>query len=125
MQRYIEDGVAAGNAMLVAIGDDRVIGWCDIRRLVRDVYAHRGVVFMGVAHPWRGRGRGVGRTLLRTALQHALAQGLKRIELEVRADHVTAIHLYTAAGFVEEGDMTDALRVDGASVTLKRMALLF
>jgi len=122
-QRFVADGIVANNAQYVALEQVEVVGWCDITRMQRDVFAHRAVVGMGVAARWRGRG--IGRALLTTAIREARSRGISRVELEVRADNSAAIALYASTGFQTEGDMPDALRAAGTSVTLKRMALLF
>lgn len=46
------------------------------------------------------RRQGVARALLADALARAVAAGIQRITLEVRADNAAAQRLYTGAGFV-------------------------
>lgn len=45
------------------------------------------------------QGRGLGRVLLEALLAHAKAAGCRRVQLEVKADNVSAIRLYEASGF--------------------------
>lgn len=117
---FLAKGIAVGNAQYVACVHTSVVGWCDITRMERDVYAHRGVVGMGVAAEWRRRG--IGRSLLVWAMAHAREQGISRIELEVRADNTSAVSFYSSLGFRDEGDAICALRFVDSFVDLKRMA---
>jgi ribosomal protein S18 acetylase RimI-like enzyme len=71
------------------------------------------------------RGKGIGKRLLRQTVDAARARGLTRIELTVREDNPGAIALYTGMGFVAEGLMRNAFRVDGRYQNLMMMALLF
>src|SRR5687768_16033040 len=48
----------------VALADGRVVGWCDISSLERPVFAHSGVLGMGVIAEYRGNG--IGNALLRS-----------------------------------------------------------
>lgn len=51
----------------------------------------------------RWRGRGVARRLLAEVVEQARAWGSERLLLEVRAGNASAIALYRAAGFAEDG----------------------
>jgi RimJ/RimL family protein N-acetyltransferase len=106
----------------VALHEGSVVGWCDIASLDRPVFAHSGVLGMGVvaAH----RGRGIGGALIRAALGKAAATGLTRIELTVREPNLRARALYEKLGFAVEGVKRDAVRIDGRRENLVCMALL-
>ena len=106
----------------VALEDGRVVGWCDIASLDRPVYAHSGVLGMGViaAH----RGRGIGEALIRAALEKARVTGLTRVELLVRESNTPARALYEKVGFVVEGVQRNAVRMDGRYEDQLSMALL-
>jgi ribosomal protein S18 acetylase RimI-like enzyme len=54
---------------------------------------------MGVQEAMRKKG--IGEKLLITTLDHAKEMGIKRIDLEVRADNESAINLYKKIGFKE------------------------
>jgi ribosomal protein S18 acetylase RimI-like enzyme len=60
-----------------------------------------GELGMLVARPWRGRG--VGSALLAAAIEHARAEGLHKLTLEVFPHNDAAVALYRKFGFVEEG----------------------
>ena len=83
---------------------------------------HTGTLGMSVlrAH-W---GRGVGAALLATLLEWARSTGvITKVNLEVRADNARAIALYQRMGFVKEGLLVDAIRVNGVSFNNWRMGL--
>jgi RimJ/RimL family protein N-acetyltransferase len=108
--RFVKSNLENGNPMMVALADDKVIGWCDVRREFFPSRAHRGTLGMGLLPEWRGRG--VGRRLLEATLAQARRSGFKRIELDVHADNSRAIALYEKAGFVREGVVRDASLID-------------
>jgi ribosomal protein S18 acetylase RimI-like enzyme len=123
VELFIRRNIERGNPGMVAIAGGEVVGWCDITAMSRAVFAHRGTLGMGVLEAYRGVG--IGRALIEATLAAARVAGLSRIELEVLADNERAIALYRAVGFVVEGVKRDAYRVDGRSVDLVDMALLF
>jgi ribosomal protein S18 acetylase RimI-like enzyme len=120
-ERFVRANIDHGNPQFVAVVADTVVGWCDVSPLQREVFAHRGVLGMGVVPEFRGRG--IGRALLDATLAAARRKGLARVDLEVRADNTAAIGLYRAAGFNVEGVKRDALRLDGGRFDLVMMAL--
>lgn len=66
---------------IIAVCDNRIIGWSDISALDRPVFAHIGSLGIGILASYRGRG--IGKKLLQTAIQKAEQKGLTRIELTV------------------------------------------
>lgn len=64
-------------------------------------HAHVAGLGMCVARAWQGRG--VGRRLFQAVVDHALAEGYRRLELEVYTDNVPARALYEGFGFEPEG----------------------
>jgi RimJ/RimL family protein N-acetyltransferase len=120
---FVRENIAQGNPHVVALIGGEVVGWCDICPVNRPVYAHGGVLGMGIVEEHRGKG--LGEALMRAALAQARACGLTRVELTVRADNPRAIALYRKIGFVDEGVKRKAIFVDGAYVDVACMALLF
>lgn len=112
---------ARGNPLYVALDQDRVVGWCEVRRDTLPGREHSGTLGIGVRAPYRGAG--LGRRLIDAALADAWSRGFIRIELWVRAPNATAIALYRKAGFVEEGRRRDAVRLDDGSEDELLMAL--
>ena len=96
---------------LVAVDDERLVGWLDIARGPFEGLTHYGRLGMGLAP--ESRGHGLGRRLLEEALDLAFANGFERIELEVFASNQRAVALYRRAGFVEEGCRRCARKLDG------------
>jgi ribosomal protein S18 acetylase RimI-like enzyme len=112
-----------GNPFLVALDQDRVVGWCEVRRDLLPGRAHTGMLGMALRGPYRGRG--LGRQLIERALQAARERGFERIELMVRSPNAHAIRLYLRVGFQEEGRKRDAVRLDDGSEDEVLMALHF
>jgi len=110
-----------GMTLFVAVDDGRVVGWCDVNPKTHVTQRHSGVLGMGVAASHRGRG--IGSALLRATLDAAAAQGIRRVELVVRADNAAAIALYERLGFELEGRLRDYMVVDGVSYDALQMAL--
>lgn len=108
---------------VVAISDGKVVGWCDISSLCRAVFAHSGVLGIGVLAPYRGRG--IGEALIRNAIEKAKIKGLTRIELTVRENNKPAVALYEKLGFEKEGLHRNAVRIGSVYENHISMALLF
>jgi ribosomal protein S18 acetylase RimI-like enzyme len=106
----------------VAIHKATVIGWCDISSLNRPVFAHAGVLGMGVLSEFRGFG--IGKALIAAAIARAKEIGLTRIELTVREENHRAIALYEKVGFVVEGIKKQSTLIDGNYSNDLCMALL-
>jgi ribosomal protein S18 acetylase RimI-like enzyme len=120
---FVQDVIKHGHPQFGALSDGEVVGWCDVLPRGRPIYAHAGVLGMGLLPPFRGQG--IGRRLLQQTVDAARAKGLTRVELTVREDNASAIALYKRMGFVAEGLQRNAFRVDGRYENLIMMALLF
>lgn len=95
-----------------AIAGETVVGWCDILPKQYEGMTHVGVLGMGVRKEYRRRG--IGRELLRLCLRHAQKIcGLEKVELEVFASNRAAITLYEKMGFIHEGALQKARKLDG------------
>jgi RimJ/RimL family protein N-acetyltransferase len=111
MREFVLNVINQGGVQFVAVADDEVVGWCDIRKYPFPSQAHRGILGMGLTPAYRGRG--LGFQLINAALKQASGAGFVRVELDVRADNARAIALYDKVGFVREGVIRDAVFVDG------------
>jgi ribosomal protein S18 acetylase RimI-like enzyme len=120
---FILDNIRQGYPQLVAVSADEVIGWCDVTGKPRPIYAHTGVLGVGLLP--RYRRRGIGRSLIRQSLLAARAFGLHRVELAVRENNAGAIELYKQVGFKVEGLQRNAVQLDGVYENLILMAVLF
>ena len=108
---------------VIAIINNKVVGWCDIISLHRHVHEHVGSLGMAVLASYRGQG--IGKALMKVALAQAHTKGLTRIELTVRENNKNAIALYKKFGFKEEGFHPKAIRINGIYENQISMALLF
>ena len=88
----------------------------------RPVYAHCGILGIGIMKAYREQG--IGKALIQKTLEKARHMGLTRIELAVREDNTHAIALYKKLGFVTEGLQLNAIRVEGVYQNLITMGLL-
>lgn len=71
------------------------------------------------------KGRGVGRRALELVLSRAFGQlGAHRVWLDVKVNNERAQRAYSAAGFVREGVLREALLSDGAYESLIVMSIL-
>lgn len=101
--------------LLLACAAGEVVGQLGLYVLGNPRRRHVGDLGMGVRDDWQGQG--VGTALLRAAI--GLADGwlqLRRLELQVYADNVAGIALYSGHGFVEEGRHRDFAYREGAYV---------
>jgi ribosomal protein S18 acetylase RimI-like enzyme len=121
-RRLVLDSLRAGAVHVVAVAEGTVIGWCDLRPKAAPTLRHSAVLGMGIIASCRGQG--IGSRLLASALELALARGIHRAELIVRADNTAAIRLYRRFEFVEEGICRHYLRVDGVDYDALLMARL-
>ncbi len=119
---FVLDSIRDGRPYFVALEGERVIGWCDISSLHRALFAHSGVLGMGVLDGYREQG--VGEALMVAALDAARTTGLTRVELTVREHNVRAKRLYEKMGFVVEGVKRRGVRLDGNYEDLICMAKL-
>jgi putative acetyltransferase len=104
----------------VAVDEGHVVGWCDVNPKMHATLRHSGVLGMGVAVSYRGRG--IGSALLRATLRAAYARGITRVELVVRADNAAAITLYERHRFELEGRLRGYMIVDGIAYDALQMA---
>jgi RimJ/RimL family protein N-acetyltransferase len=120
---FVLDHIKRGRPQFVVVSAGEVVGWCDVTPKERPIYAHVGVLGMGLLPPFRGKG--IGTALIRRSLAAARAFGFHRVELTVRENNTRAIELYKRIGFETEGVHRDAVEVDGAYENLIFMAVLF
>jgi len=107
---FVAGNIAHGHPQFVADDGGRVVGWCDIFPVPREVSPHVGVLGMGVLAAWRRRG--LGRRLLAAALDAARGR-FEQVDLDVYGGNAAAQALYRGAGFVEQGRRRGGRKVDG------------
>lgn len=123
IRTFVLEHIKRGHPQFVAISAGEVVGWCDVTPKERPIYAHVGVLGMGLLPEFRGQG--IGTDLIRRSLAAAKASGFHRVELTVRENNTRAIELYKRVGFEIEGLQHDAVGVDGVYEDLILMAVLF
>jgi ribosomal protein S18 acetylase RimI-like enzyme len=109
-RRVVLDSLAEGAVHVVALHEQEVVGWCDLRPKTATALRHSAVLGMGVVSAHRRRG--IGARLLAMALEMAGEHGIRRAELIVRVDNAAAIALYRRFGFEVEGTLRRYMRVD-------------
>jgi ribosomal protein S18 acetylase RimI-like enzyme len=119
---FILNHIRQGYPQFIATSEGEVVGWCDVTPKSRPIYAHCGVLGMGLLP--RFRGQGLGAKLITRTLKASRAFGLARVELTVRQDNTNAIALYKKVGFVVEGLQRNAVQVDGGYENVVEMAIL-
>jgi RimJ/RimL family protein N-acetyltransferase len=123
VQKLVLSNIRNNNPQFVALADKAVVGWCVIAPKPQPIYQHAGVLGMGIVEGYRGRG--IGTELINAALDAARRRGLKRIELQVRENSLSAMTLFEKSGFVKEGVMRKQAFIDGEYENSVLMALLF
>jgi len=123
VRAFVLDNIKQGYPQLVAVLAGQVVGWCDVIPNQRPIYAHGGVLGMGLLPEFRGQR--LGDRLIRHTLAAARTFGLSRVELSVRENNAGAIALYKRVGFEIEGLQRNATKVDGVYENVVLMAILF
>jgi RimJ/RimL family protein N-acetyltransferase len=119
---FLTSLAASGGVQILALDEEKVVGWCDVAPLPFEGLRHVGRLGMGLLPSYRGQG--LGRRLLRELLNRVLADGLLRVELEVFASNTAAIRLYEQEHFVIEGRKRCARILDGVEDDVIVMGLL-
>ncbi|MEQ1919347.1 MAG: GNAT family N-acetyltransferase [Elusimicrobiota bacterium] len=122
VRAFVRESIASNASQFVALEGSTVVGWCDIFPHWAHAVRHCGTLGMGVLSAYRGKG--IGGKLLAACVSKAKANGIIRIELEVRADNTSAIKLYERAGFRQEAVKRKALLFDGKHYDALQMSLL-
>jgi ribosomal protein S18 acetylase RimI-like enzyme len=98
---FIAKAKQEGNLMLMAILDERLVGWTTLFRANAEFLRHTAELGMGVIHEYRGIG--IGTAMMDYALAWAADHGIEKVNLGVRASNHRAKSLYERFGFVQEG----------------------
>jgi RimJ/RimL family protein N-acetyltransferase len=120
-REFILNNIKQGIPQVVALDNERVIGWCDIIPHSRPAAKHVGSLGMGIKKDYRHKG--VGTLLMQEALRRAKQYGLERIELEVFESNEAAIKLYKKFRFKLEGKKTAAVKINGTYINCLMMSL--
>jgi RimJ/RimL family protein N-acetyltransferase len=105
--------------MAVVYCVDELIGTIGFRSSHLQRIKHRGSLGMSVIKDFNGLG--VGSLMMDYIMETAIEIGKTKLELEVRADNFSAIHLYEKYGFEQEGTIKSGFFVDKKYVDLLMM----
>lgn len=119
---FVAEGRKHGIVQLVAVAEDRVVGWCDVSPNRWEGFRHSGHLGMGLLPEFRRRG--IGRRLLEATLAESERQGITRVELEVFVSNRGAVAFYERHGFEHEGVKRSARQLEGVSEDMACMARL-
>src|SRR5258707_4706547 len=86
---FILDMIEQNYPQLVVLSGGEVIGWCDVTPKPRPIYAHSGVLGMGLLPQFRRQG--IGKRVILQALAAARAFRLQPVELTGPGNHKKAI----------------------------------
>lgn len=96
---------------LVAVKGTKILGIANLRTLPKKRVQHR--VSIGISIVKEYWGNGIGFKLLTELIKYAKSIDLEMLELDVRSDNTSAIHLYKKLGFKEYGLYKDFMLIDG------------
>ncbi|MFA6689278.1 MAG: GNAT family N-acetyltransferase [Sphaerochaetaceae bacterium] len=123
-KEFLERTLRTDNCLyLLALEGERIIGSLNFIAGSRPRIAHAGEFGISVRRDcWN---QGVGSALLSAFLNwaHGAETGIRKINLVVRADNVSAIGLYKKFGFVEEGRTSRLFRFNDSFVDGVHMGL--
>ena len=109
------------NIMLLAKCDDKIIGCASLNRLPRRM-KHRGDFAISVAKEYWNRG--IGSLLLEQIIAFAKENSFGVIDLQVRSDNKSAIHLYEKYGFKKIGEHPAFFKISDENIKFEYMYLL-
>jgi [ribosomal protein S18]-alanine N-acetyltransferase len=108
-RRSLRSFIAKGDRLLVAADNEGLAGYALV---IRRKGGRKARLYSIAVDPRKG-GRGVGRALLAAVQSHAVEQGCKILQLEVREDNRRAVALYERLGYRQFGRYEDYYE-DGA-----------
>ena len=109
------------NIMLLAKCDDKIIGCASLNRLPRRM-KHRGDFAISVAKDYWNNG--IGSQLLSNIIAFAKGNNFEIIDLQVRSDNKSAIHLYEKYGFKKIGEHPAFFKISDENIKFEYMYLL-
>lgn len=116
--RQIENSCDA--VMLVAKEDGKIVGDASLSRLPRRM-KHRGDLGISVVKEcWN---RGIGSQLLLEIIRFAKQNAFEGIDLQVRSDNLSAIHLYEKFGFRKIGTHPSFFKIGSEEIAFDYMFL--
>ena len=116
-RKFIRRVLKSENEFLaVVIYDNELIGSIGFRSNHLKRITHRGSLGMSVRKDFNNLG--LGTLMMQHVIKQAIKMGKSKLELEVRADNLSAVHLYEKFGFELEGTIKKGFFVDNKYVDL-------
>jgi len=112
---------SANEIMLVAKLNGKIIGTASLNRLPRRM-GHRGDLSVSVAKAYWNQG--IGSNLLSDIIEFARSHDFDAIDLQVRSDNRSAIHLYEKFGFQKIGTHPTFFKINGDEIPADIMLLI-
>lgn len=105
-----EKNLKDGNPIFGFFDGDEMIGCIAYYTLKGNRRRHRAEVYAVYVKPPH-RGKGIMQQLLRALSEHAMAQGIEQLHLDVDTESPDAIRCYERGGFVPHGTKPHTLKV--------------
>lgn len=106
--------------MLIAKEDGKIIGNASLSRLPRRM-KHRGDVSVSVLREYWNKG--IGSRLILEIINFAKENSFEVIDLQVRSDNLSAIHLYEKFGFKKIGTHPSFFKINNEEISFDYMCL--
>ncbi|MBR6796701.1 MAG: GNAT family N-acetyltransferase [Clostridia bacterium] len=106
--------------MLIAKEDGKIVGNASLSRLPRRM-KHRGDFGVSVLKEYWNKG--IGGQLLLEIIKFAKQNSFEVIDLQVRSDNLSAIHLYEKFGFKKIGTHPAFFKIGGKEISFDYMCL--
>ena len=106
--------------MLLAKNGDKIVGCASLNRLPRRM-KHRGDLAISVAKDYWNKG--IGSQLLNNIIAFARENDFQIIDLQVRSDNKSAIHLYEKYGFKKIGEHPAFFKIGDENISFDIMCL--
>ena len=106
--------------MLLAKSGEKIVGCASLSRLPRRM-KHRGDFAISVAKEYWNKG--IGSQLLSNIIAFAKGNNFEIIDLQVRSDNKSAIHLYEKYGFKKIGEHPAFFKMDDENILFDIMCL--
>ena len=108
IERWMERVESGHTLSVIALENDRMIGYCNLHTNEPPWIRHVGEIRMSVAGAYRGRG--LGRTLAHEVFALARARGLKKIWARMASSQEAAQKVFHSLGFHSEALLSDFVK---------------
>lgn len=112
-EKFLEDILRQNNAIFVVVEiNSKIVGTLSFSGGERPRISHTGELSISILEEYWGNG--IGTELIKYLIDWCKQSGvIRKINLQVRNDNFSAIHIYKKLGFTEEGVITRFLQVNG------------